>query len=74
MVSLIVPLMLIAFFAAAVLGAPILRRVLKWRLSVFVGLISYPMFLFHRVVILLVRQQLVPTNPISTLSRRPSVR
>jgi peptidoglycan/LPS O-acetylase OafA/YrhL len=44
---------LIGFFASALLGAPILRRLLKWRPLSFIGLISYSMFVFHFTVIVL---------------------
>ena len=44
-------LMTVAFFASAVLGAPLLRGVLSWRPLVFVGVISYSMFLLHHAVL-----------------------
>ena len=44
-------LMMVAFFASAVLGAPLLRGVLSWRPLVFVGVISYSLFLLHHAVI-----------------------
>jgi peptidoglycan/LPS O-acetylase OafA/YrhL len=46
--------MLILFFIAAVLGAPLLRRLLDWKPLAFVGLISYSMFVFHQTVLLYV--------------------
>jgi peptidoglycan/LPS O-acetylase OafA/YrhL len=46
-----IDLLVIAFFASAVLGAPPLRRVLKWRFLAFTGMISYSMFLLHDVVL-----------------------
>ncbi len=44
-------IMLASFFAAAVLGAPGLRRLLNWRPLRLVGMISYSLFLLHMVVI-----------------------
>ncbi|MBD0269890.1 MAG: acyltransferase, partial [Cyanobacteria bacterium Co-bin8] len=40
-------LIVIAFFASAVLGSPLLRAVLSWRFLAFTGVISYSMFLLH---------------------------
>lgn len=51
---LVQDLAVIGFFASALLGAPILRRLLKWRLLGFIGLISYSMFVFHQTLVLLV--------------------
>jgi peptidoglycan/LPS O-acetylase OafA/YrhL len=45
---------LIAFFASGLLGAPILRRLLRFRLLSFIGLISYSMFLFHQTILLFI--------------------
>ncbi len=44
----------IALFLAALLGTPILRGVLKWKPLVFVGTISYSMFLLHKTVLVVV--------------------
>lgn len=46
-------LMLLSFFAAAVLGAPILRRLLNWGPLQFIGMTSYSMFLLHQTVIMM---------------------
>jgi peptidoglycan/LPS O-acetylase OafA/YrhL len=52
--------MLIAFFASAVLGAPVLRRLLlNWKPLAFVGLISYSMFVFHQTVLLFVMSNIL---------------
>jgi peptidoglycan/LPS O-acetylase OafA/YrhL len=45
----------IPFFAAAVLGSPVLSRILSWRLLGFVGMISYSLYLLHETVLMLVR-------------------
>ena len=47
-------LIVIAFFAAGVLGSPLLRTVLKWRPLAFTGRISYSMFLLHNTVLVMV--------------------
>lgn len=52
-------LALICFFASAVLGAPVLRRLLKWRWLSFIGLISYSMFVFHQTVLMLVSRHIL---------------
>ena len=46
-----VDLLVIAFFASAVLGSPLLGGVLKWRFLAFTGTISYSLFLLHNMVI-----------------------
>jgi peptidoglycan/LPS O-acetylase OafA/YrhL len=46
-----VDLLVIAFFASAVLGSPLLGRVFKWRFLAFTGMISYSLFLLHNLVI-----------------------
>jgi peptidoglycan/LPS O-acetylase OafA/YrhL len=46
-----VDLLVIAFFASAVLGSPLLGAVLKWRFLAFTGMISYSLFLLHNMVI-----------------------
>ena len=45
----------IPFFAAAVLGSPVLSRILSWRPLVFVGIISYSLYLLHNTVLMLVK-------------------
>jgi peptidoglycan/LPS O-acetylase OafA/YrhL len=47
-------LLVIAFFASAVLGSPLLRAVLRWRFLAFTGLISYSLFLLHHTVLSMV--------------------
>jgi len=47
-------LVLFFFFASAVLGAPVLRRLLRWKPLSFVGLVSYSMFVFHQTVLMLI--------------------
>ena len=49
--TMLVNLMVIAFFASALLGAPLLRGVLSWRPLAFIGMISYSLFVFHATVI-----------------------
>ncbi len=44
-------LLVIAFFASAVLGSPLLRAVLRWRFLAFTGVISYSLFLLHHTVL-----------------------
>lgn len=43
----------IAFFTAALLGAPLLRPFLRSRVLAFVGLISYSLFLLHGTVLVI---------------------
>ena len=45
----------IPFFAAGVLGSPVLSRILSWRLLGFVGMISYSLYLLHETILMLVR-------------------
>lgn len=45
--------LVILFFAAVLLGSPLLKPVLEWRPLVFVGEISYSLFLLHSTVIFL---------------------
>jgi peptidoglycan/LPS O-acetylase OafA/YrhL len=52
-------LIVIAFFASVLLGAPLLREVLRWRPLVFVGVISYSLFLLHHTVIVVVFRPLI---------------
>jgi peptidoglycan/LPS O-acetylase OafA/YrhL len=51
-VALLVDLLVIAFFASALLGAPLLRGVLNSRPLAFIGMISYSLFVFQAIVIL----------------------
>lgn len=44
-------LSLVAFFASALLGSALTRTVLGWRTLVFVGAISYSMFLLHETIL-----------------------
>ncbi len=53
--SLVIP-----FFTAAVLGSPVLSRILSWRLLGFVGVISYSLFLLHNTVLMVARTQVLP--------------
>jgi peptidoglycan/LPS O-acetylase OafA/YrhL len=46
-------LAVIAFFTAALLGAPLLRPFLRSRVLAFVGLISYSLFLLHGTVLVI---------------------
>ena len=55
---------LFAFFAAALLGAPILRTLLGWKPLAFLGLISYSMFVFHQTVLLLVNSYILRTDAV----------
>lgn len=57
--SLLSYLALVGFFASAVLGAPVLRGLLKWRLLSLIGLVSYSMFLFHQTVLMLVSRHVL---------------
>lgn len=45
--------MTIMLFVAALLGSPLLKPILRWRPLVFLGEISYSMFLLHRTILLL---------------------
>jgi peptidoglycan/LPS O-acetylase OafA/YrhL len=47
-------LLVIPFFASAVLGSPLLGAVLRWRFLAFTGMISYSLFLLHNTVLSLV--------------------
>jgi peptidoglycan/LPS O-acetylase OafA/YrhL len=51
--AVVAELMVVVFFAAALLGAPLLRPILTWRPLMFVGKISYSLFLLHMTVIFL---------------------
>ncbi len=52
---LLVTPLAIPFFVAALLGSPVLSRVLSWRLLAFVGIISYSLYLLHETVLMIVR-------------------
>jgi peptidoglycan/LPS O-acetylase OafA/YrhL len=43
----------VPFFVAAVLGSPVLSRILSWRLLALVGVISYSFYLLHDTFLLL---------------------
>ena len=47
-------LLAIPFFVAAVLGSPVLSRILSWRLFAFVGIISYSLYLLHETVLMVI--------------------
>jgi peptidoglycan/LPS O-acetylase OafA/YrhL len=49
-----IELIVIAFFASAMLGSPLLRVVPKWRFLAFTGVISYSLFLLHNTVLVMV--------------------
>lgn len=51
--AMLVDLALVAFFAAALLGSPLLRRVLRFGPLVGIGAISYSLFLLHNTVLVL---------------------
>lgn len=51
LLTLMDALTMVAFFASALLGAPILRGLLRWRALSFVGMISYSLYLFHMTVL-----------------------
>ena len=51
--AVVAELMVVVFFACALLGAPLLRPLLRWRPLMFVGKISYSLFLLHMTVIFL---------------------
>ena len=53
-------LVVIPFFAAAVLGGPVLSRILSWRPLIFVGMISYSLYLLHNTVLMVARTQILP--------------
>lgn len=57
--AMIAEAMVILIFASALLGSPILRSLLSWRPLVFVGEISYSLFLLHTTVIVLMLRYLV---------------
>jgi len=50
---ILLDLMVVAFFASLLLGTPLLRSVLRWRPLVFVGMISYSLFLLHETIIVI---------------------
>lgn len=52
-VAMLAEAMVVAFFAAALLGSPALRPVLGWRPLASLGEISYSLFLLHNTVIFL---------------------
>jgi peptidoglycan/LPS O-acetylase OafA/YrhL len=58
--AMLVDLMVIAFFTAALLGSPLLSRLLGFRLLRFVGMISYSLFLLNETVLLLAAWFLFP--------------
>ena len=47
-------LAMIALFASALLGVPFFGRMLRWRALAWVGKISYSMFLFHQIIIVVI--------------------
>lgn len=51
--ALIAEAMVILFFASALLGSPVLKPLLRWKPLIFVGRISYSLFLLHMTVIFL---------------------
>lgn len=51
--AMLVDLLVAAFFASALLGAPVLRGILAWRPLVRVGTVSYSLFLLHNTVLVL---------------------
>ena len=51
LIGIPVELAVIALFASAVLGSPLLGVLLKWRFLAFSGMISYSMFLLHDMVL-----------------------
>ncbi len=62
MVGIPFKLLVIAFFASAVLGSPLLRAVLRWRFLAFTGVISYSMFLLHHTVLAIVNIPFIKTG------------
>ena len=55
-----IDLVVIILFIAAVLGTPLLRRVLNWRFLSFVGIISYSLFLIHEPVVSYMSAHILP--------------
>lgn len=63
-VSMAAEVLVILFFAAVLLGSPIMKSVTRWRPLTFFGKISYSVFLLHTTVIfLLFRYVLVDLRP-----------
>ena len=55
----------ISFFAAVLLGIPALSRILSWRPFVFLGMISYSLFLLHTLVLLMTKYYVLgPARPL----------
>lgn len=52
--------MVVLIFASALLGSPLLKPLLNWRPLVFIGEISYSLFLLHTTVIFLMIRYLLP--------------
>lgn len=66
-----VNLIVITFFASAILGSPLLRGILKWRFLAFTGMISYSLFLLHDIVLALLadpEQSVLPKIGLPDLS------
>ncbi len=57
-------------FVAALLGSPILTRILSWRLLGFVGVISYSLFLLHNTFIDLTQRYVLHSRSIKPLIDR----
>jgi peptidoglycan/LPS O-acetylase OafA/YrhL len=55
-----IDLIVIALFASAVLGSPLLCAVLRWKFLAFTGLISYSMFLLHNTVVVMASPYFLP--------------
>ena len=64
---------MIGFFASALLGAPILHRLLKWRPLSFIGLISYSMFVFHGTLLVLFGDYFLRVEGVKNWLRRDLV-
>lgn len=52
----VMDLLVLLMFAGVIMGSPFVLSVLRWRPIVFVGVISYSMFLLHNSVLLLIRK------------------
>ena len=63
----IVSVAAIAFFVAALLGSPILSRILSWRVLGFIGVISYSFYLIHASFILLVGRHVLRSRSVRRL-------
>jgi peptidoglycan/LPS O-acetylase OafA/YrhL len=58
----------VPFFVAALLGCPVLSRILSWRVLAFVGVISYSFYLIHDTFIMLIGHNVLRSRWVKSLA------